>query len=437
MSNAFERPSYADEHSSYPPKRVREGARSRRISLNAPSARDEYRKGDTLPRPNVSVSFLGDRSESPRFGSPNVEQLQAPSGAFAQPDSVAYGRLVWIAIAVAFMAALALFAFAILRSGPGSDSFGASEERQSAETQAPGKKIQEAQPGAPAAPKLVVERLAEQQAGANARLGVAVQDSRDGGLIVISGLASGAILSAGNKIDDNSWWLSRADLDNLEIRPPPKFVGAMDIAVELRLADTSLSDRTTRHIEWVDAAPEAKAARPPQAEADYQADLLGALRHGQELIAQGDVEAARQLVRRAADPANANSPSTPPSDRAAAQEAQAGGGTEQQAAQQSEKASNSKTQKEVETKADSSAAEGYRAGCFVKVDGRIQFDGRCQIRWKDDTSVTFALNRDPLTLTHEHGRTWSTTWGKRELGKVFKRGSCWGSRRAYICERGK
>ncbi|HYA80901.1 MAG TPA: hypothetical protein VED87_08230 [Methylocystis sp.] len=443
MSNAFEIPSYADEHSSYPPKRAREAARSGRNSLNSPSARDEYRNRDTLPRPDVSVSFLGDRVESGRFRSESAEQLQPPSDALAQPNSLAYVRLLWPAIAVALASALAIFAFAALTSTPKSDSYRASEDRRSTSPQAPGKKIQEAQTRAAAPPKLVVERLVEQQPGANARLDVAVSDSRDGGLVVISGLASGAILSAGHKVDDNSWWLSFADLDNLEVRPPPKFLGAMDIEVELRLADTSLSDRVTRHIEWVDKAPEAKPARAPAAGADDQADLLGALRHGQELIAQGNLEAARQLVRRAADPANAAGPSTPPRDGAGAQEVRAQEARAQEARadegaalqSESEKESTSKTQNEGVAKASGSVAEEYRARCFVKVDGRVHFDGRCQISWKSDSSVTFALEHDPLTLTHGHGRTWLMALGERELGKVFKRGSCWGSRRVYVCER--
>jgi len=409
MSTVFERPSYAP-------------ARSGRNSPNPPSAQDEHRKRDRLPRPNASLSFVEGRSESPRLRSQASGEQQPPAPAPAQRDWGAYVRPLWPAIAAALVAALALSTFALLARRPASESLRAFDETLLAPPQAPAKKLQEAQLRAPAAPKLIVEPPSEQPAGANARLGVAIPDSRDGGLIVVSGLAAGATLSAGNQVDDKSWWLSFADLDNLEIRPPPKFLGAMDITVELRLADTSLSDRQTRHIEWLDAASETKAADAP-ARADDQEGLLGALkRGGQEPISQGDVEATRQLARRAVDGAGPGAQQAP-GDAAALQP--------------SETEAVAKAQNRSAAKADSRGAEEYRAGCFVKIDGRVQFAGRCQIRWTKEASVNFALDHDPVTLTRDHGRTWGMTWGKRELGKVFKRGSCWGSRRVYICEQKK
>jgi hypothetical protein len=75
--------------------------------------------------------------------------------------------------------------------------------------------------------------------------------------------------------------------------------------------------------------------------------------------------------------------------------------------------------------------------CLVKVDGRVLIDRSCQVSWTKQQRVTFALAEKTLTLSLDHGRTWLATLGSRELGKVFKTGSCWGSKRAYICEHHK
>jgi len=75
--------------------------------------------------------------------------------------------------------------------------------------------------------------------------------------------------------------------------------------------------------------------------------------------------------------------------------------------------------------------------CLVKVDRRVLIDRSCQVSWTRQQRVTFALAEKTLTLSLDHGRTWLATLGSRELGKVFKTGSCWGSKRAYICEHHK
>jgi hypothetical protein len=77
------------------------------------------------------------------------------------------------------------------------------------------------------------------------------------------------------------------------------------------------------------------------------------------------------------------------------------------------------------------------SNCLVKVDGRVLINRSCQVSWTKQQQVTFALAEKPLTISHDHGRTWLATLGSRELGKVFKTGSCWGSKRAYICEHHK
>jgi hypothetical protein len=48
-------------------------------------------------------------------------------------------------------------------------------------------------------------------------------------------------------------------------------------------------------------------------------------------------------------------------------------------------------------------------------------------------SLTLGLTDKTVTLAFDHGRTWTATMGKRQLGKVFKRDSCWGNKHIYIC----
>jgi hypothetical protein len=92
----------------------------------------------------------------------------------------------------------------------------------------------------------------------------------------------------------------------------------------------------------------------------------------------------------------------------------------------------SRVEKEAKSRVNESTSK-----CLVKVDKRVLIDRSCQVSWTKQQQVTFALGEKPLTISHDHGRTWLATLGSRDLGKVFKSGSCWGSKRAYICEHHK
>jgi hypothetical protein len=79
---------------------------------------------------------------------------------------------------------------------------------------------------------------------------------------------------------------------------------------------------------------------------------------------------------------------------------------------------------------------GHRnsGACYVKVDGRVYVNGPCQIFRSKGQSLTLSLTDKTVALAFDHGRTWTATMGKRQLGKVFKRDSCWGNKQTYICE---
>jgi len=85
-----------------------------------------------------------------------------------------------------------------------------------------------------------------------------------------------------------------------------------------------------------------------------------------------------------------------------------------------------------ESEAGSDAQTGK---CYVRVSGRVLAKGACQIS-RTAGAVTFQYSGETLTLSRIKGKSWSATLGGKTLGTVYKRGSCWVSRGAYVCDRG-
>jgi hypothetical protein len=162
-----------------------------------------------------------------------------------------------------------------------------------------------AQPSSLPAPNLVANQAGPRRAGEAFPLGVSVAGPGDGALLVIGGFADGATMSAGQPTGDNRWRLSAAELNDAVIQPPRDFAGAMDLTIELRLADDIVADRRSLRFEWAEATvPEAlpKAKTVRQVEPGEIATLL---RRGDQLIASGDLAAARLVLQRAAEAGDA------------------------------------------------------------------------------------------------------------------------------------
>lgn len=286
MSDAFKKPPGSHDLSPYAPKRVREAARSARLA--SPTRFEILRR--SAPPKRASVSALEDAAEGERFTLPDFLEKRSGSAPSPERDPRADARRLRRAgVAVAILGGLAIVAFA----SPAGLFGGGAETGRSAQRRVFDENFDETQSGAGFGARLALTPSAPYPPGADAPLGVSVRDPRHGGLIVVTGLPPGATLSAGGPADEKSWWLSFADLPNLMIVPPPKFVGAMDLVVELRLADTTVSDRRRARVEWADRA----AAQPKSGGAPHE--LAATLEHARELIARGDIETARQLVRRA------------------------------------------------------------------------------------------------------------------------------------------
>jgi len=186
--------------------------------------------------------------------------------------------------------------------------------------------------------------------GEPAPLGVTLQGRADGGVVLVSGLVAGMTLSTGSPVGANAWQVPVSDLGNTWILPPKDFVGVVELVAELHLADTTIAHRRPIRLEWVGgnpglaaqgststamavapavatipAAPAVAAVptnpavayprqvapvqRPAavapvqrQLEADEVASLV---KRGKEFIANGDLAAARLVLRRAAEANNA------------------------------------------------------------------------------------------------------------------------------------
>ena len=316
MTNPADRSVASDAHSPYAPKRIREAGRA--ATPGTRSVRLERSKDDkgSEHAPRAGVSDYGLASED--FSLPLV-LLQTSS---AKPRA----RFRWVANLLRSPALLVpiLAGVAFLFMGTPFDA-GLSDSKNSASesSRAPSPAVHQTAANARNAnlerATLVVDQPSPRPVGEAVPLGVSVRDSGKGCLVVVSGFANGTTLSAGGLMADNNWWLSAADLKQAMIRPPQHFVGAMNVTVELRLADTTLQDRRTLHFKWVDAGPAvASDAAPASASALAAAkptdngihslaadEITAILKRGGDLIASGDIAAARMVLLPAAQAGNA------------------------------------------------------------------------------------------------------------------------------------
>ena len=163
-------------------------------------------------------------------------------------------------------------------------------------------------------------------------LGVALRGRADGAVVIIKGLVPGMDLSVGNAVGTDAWQLLATDLVDAWIAPPEGFVGSTHLVAELRLSDEKMADQQMIQIDWASAiAPPAEtrnkfkevaagppilpprtdrepeeASAPPIAPPSAQRildreEIAVLLKRGKDLIADGDLAAARLVLRRAAD----------------------------------------------------------------------------------------------------------------------------------------
>src|SRR5262249_28906767 len=83
--------------------------------------------------------------------------------------------------------------------------------------------------------------------------------------IVVTGLAAGTRLSAGEAMGPTGWRIPVRDSHGVVTYPPRSFVGAVDVLVELRAPDSAPIDMQVARLGWV-AKPAPKPAELKPAE---------------------------------------------------------------------------------------------------------------------------------------------------------------------------
>ncbi len=184
----------------------------------------------------------------------------------------------------------------------------------------------------PPIPQLVAGSAAEGTDG-HLPLGISVHGPREiilAAAIEIVGLPGGWTLSAGRPFGENGWRRPVAKLPGVVIQPPRGFAGAIDLAVELRLADDTLVERRSVRRGRIAQARATESGQPIERVRSMEAPSTSAfsedniaeqvasnigepdseqivllLRVAEGLFAAGDLSAARTLLRRAAKAGNA------------------------------------------------------------------------------------------------------------------------------------
>jgi TPR repeat protein len=149
-----------------------------------------------------------------------------------------------------------------------------------------------------ASPRLTVNAGRPQQADETAKLTVSAADAGADAAMVIGGLAPGSTLSTGTQVGPNTWRLSVEELTNVVITPPRGFVGAMDLTLELRLADNTAADRKSVQLEWSGNGARAPVKSQPRRLATSEIALM--VKNGAEYMANGNIGAARMMLQPAA-----------------------------------------------------------------------------------------------------------------------------------------
>jgi TPR repeat protein len=165
-------------------------------------------------------------------------------------------------------------------------------------------------------PLQVVVESAFQESDRRLPLGVLIRGPSElasTAAIEIIDLPTGWALSAGRPLG-NRWRIPAAKLPGAAVLPPRGFSGAVDLEVELRLADDTLVERRSVHWAWAmtvpKLAPEQLAPEQLAPERLTPAKLAAEnitllLSKAEGLLVQGDFAGARLVLRRAAEAGNA------------------------------------------------------------------------------------------------------------------------------------
>jgi serine/threonine protein phosphatase 1 len=225
-------------------------------------------------------------------------------------------------VALAFVGAMSVLTirgFALRQNGPGH------EEHPSLATAVPEFSPARGRENTAATPQLVLAPIAVRPGGDRVPLGARVSGDTAGVALEITNLPSGMTISSGRPLGAGGWRITAMDAFNATLQTPRGSSGAADLLVELRLADDAIVDRGMLHVEWLNATADLasaaaaaektttnkvtspssqfdKSRAPPGDDSKPDAARIDFLiERSQRLMSQGDVEAARLLLKRAAE----------------------------------------------------------------------------------------------------------------------------------------
>ena len=151
-------------------------------------------------------------------------------------------------------------------------------------------------------PRLTVDAVHVLRADEPAPLTISYTEAGSNVSVVIDGLAPGSALRAGTPAAPTAWRLADADLERAVITPPRGFVGVMNLTLELRLVDGTVVDRKSLRLEWSgERAPAPTASAEPSQRHLDASEITFLMKRGAELMAKGDVSAARMAFQPAAE----------------------------------------------------------------------------------------------------------------------------------------
>lgn len=299
-----------------------------------PSATSPFGKGSTVEW--VRARSLAD----PHILAPDILELEVVREGPRRARGP-FGRFARFAFAISIPAVAAIVALPIVRTlptgwtegtGGHATQAGSTEPRLIGQTQdaeearAQGTKEQ---PNSPRA-RLVVLRAPPGSADEAIPLGLSLAGANGDAALVLTGLPVGWTISTGLALEAGTWLLSASELSGAAIRPPRGVLSAIDLAVELRLADGTVADRLSLHLTGVEppktsteiAAGQTTAVATPvgtgstgtppretpnrkvtsaplrRLDRDEIADLR---KRGEEFMAAGNLGLARLALQRAAE----------------------------------------------------------------------------------------------------------------------------------------
>jgi hypothetical protein len=300
MSSLWEPDVGPDDPSHYAPKWVRNAASGKRSMELKSRIQELIEEPESSPPSATPPSTADEGVIADRYRVARSLEPVLMSEALPEPRSrSSFGGFVRFALAIVVAAMVALFVvtkFPSPRTIAITDDRG--DEALSIGSRFAGQKSRTAEQPKPAAPQLILSQKGPRAAGEAFPLGVALASAVEGASVVLEGLAPGSTVTAGRSSGANTWRIPVSDLGNALVRPPRGYAGAMDVAVELRLADDRAVERKLLRLEWSAAPVQAKGFRIRQLDQKEVADLM---KRGEAFIAVGDLAAARLVLQRAAE----------------------------------------------------------------------------------------------------------------------------------------